>query len=224
LSSEEQQHREGETLREEPPKEAPREQSQKAREVSKSAKTVGSEGSGVPSEATDGSLAEQASEEPFEESSEITHEETSTLTEKLKLARKERDEYLDNMRRMKGELKNSRARLEKEHARLDQLASERIVKELLPILDNLERALEADGDVKEGIEATRDQLVGILAQEGLNPISSEGQNFDPAVHEALMSKSSEEHEEDTIIQTLECGYVLNGKPIRPAKVVVSKRA
>ncbi len=64
----------------------------------------------------------------------------------------------------------------------------------------------------------------ILTQEGLNPISSEGQSFDPAVHEALMSKPSNEHEEDTVIQTLERGYVLNGKPIRPAKVVVSKRA
>ena len=94
----------------------------------------------------------------------------------------------------------------------------------MPILDNLERALEADGDVKEGVRATRDQLVDILAEEGLNPISSEGQDFDPAVHEALMSKPSDEHEEDTVIQTLERGYVLKGKTVRPAKVVVSRRA
>jgi molecular chaperone GrpE len=66
--------------------------------------------------------------------------------------------------------------------------------------------------------------VSILRQEGLSPISSEGEMFDPAVHEALMSKPSDEYEEDTVIQTLERGYVLNGKPIRPAKVVVSKRA
>ena len=153
----------------------------------------------------------------------VMQEENSALSGELETVRRERDEYLDNMRRMKAELENSRARLEREHARSVELASERLVKELLPILDNLERALEADGDVKEGVEATHDQLVGILAQEGLNPISSEGQTFDPAVHEALMSKPSEEHEEDTIIQTLERGYVLNGKSIRPAKVVVSKR-
>jgi molecular chaperone GrpE len=144
--------------------------------------------------------------------------------EKLQRARKERDEYLEIMRRMKAELENSRARLDREHARSVKLASERLVKELLPILDNLQRALEADGDIKEGVEATREQLVGILTQEGLSPISSEDQNFDPAVHEALMSKPSDEHEEDTVIQTLERGYVLNGKAIRPAKVVVSKRA
>ncbi len=155
---------------------------------------------------------------------EVTQEEISALLGELEGVRRERDEYLENMRRMKAELENSRARLEREHARSVELASERLVKELLPILDNLERALEADGDVKEGVEATREQLVGILAQEGLSPISSEGQDFDPAVHEALMSKPSDEHEEDTVIQTLERGYVLKGKPIRPAKVVVSKRA
>ena len=224
MSSEEQQRREGERLREEPPKEELREQPQKAGEGSKAAKTVESEDSGVVSEASDGRRAEQATEEPYEESLEITREETSTLVEKLQRARKERDEYLENMRRMKAELENSRARLEREHARSVELASERLVKELLPILDNLQRALEADGDIKEGVEATREQLVHILAQEGLSPISSEGQNLDPAMHEALMSKPSDEHEEDTIIQTLERGYVLNGKPIRPAKVVVSKRA
>jgi molecular chaperone GrpE len=155
---------------------------------------------------------------------EATQEEIPALSRELEAVRGERDEYLDNMRRMKAELENSRARLEREHARSVELASERLVKELLPILDNLERALEADGDIREGVEATRDQLVDILTREGLNPISSEGQSFDPAVHEALMSKPSNDHEEDTVIQTLERGYVLNGKPIRPAKVVVSKRA
>ena len=155
---------------------------------------------------------------------EVTQEEIPALLKELEGVRRERDEYLENMRRMKAELENSRARLEREHARSIELASERIVKELLPILDNLERALEADGDIREGVEATREQLVGILTQEGLSPISSEGQDFDPAVHEALMSKPSDEYEEDTVIQTLERGYVLNGKTIRPAKVAVSKRA
>jgi molecular chaperone GrpE len=155
---------------------------------------------------------------------EVTQDENPALSKELDAVRKERYEYLENMRRMKAELENSRSRLEREHARSVELASERLVKELLPILDNLERALEADGDVKEGVKATREQLVGILRQEGLNPISSEGQDFDPAVHEALMSKPSDQHEEDTVIQTLERGYVLNGKTIRPAKVAVSKRA
>ena len=155
---------------------------------------------------------------------EVTQEEIPALSRELEAVRGERDEYLENMRRMKAEFENSRARLEREHARSVDLASERLVKELLPILDNLERSLEANGDIKEGVEATREQLVDVLTKEGLSPISSDGENFDPAVHEALMSKPSDEHEEDTVIQTLERGYALNGKPIRPAKVVVSKRA
>jgi molecular chaperone GrpE len=155
---------------------------------------------------------------------EVTQEEPSALSKELEAVRRERDEYLDNMRRMKAEFENSRTRLEREHTRSVQHASERLVTELLPILDNLERALEADGDVKEGVKATRDQLVDILTREGLNPISSEGQDFDPAMHEALMSKPSDEHEENTVIQTLERGYVLKGKTVRPAKVVVSRRA
>jgi molecular chaperone GrpE len=155
---------------------------------------------------------------------EVTQEEIPALSKELEAVRRERDEYLENMRRMKAELENSRARMEREHARSVEFASERLVKELLFILDNLERALEADGDIKEGVEATREQLVSILAQVGLKPINSEDKNFDPAVHEALMTKPSDEHEEDTVIQTLERGYVLNGKAIRPAKVVVSKRA
>ena len=210
-------------MQEEPPKEALRAKPREAGKVYESVEAVGPEHSGVPSEATEGSLAGQASEDPFEKSSEIISEETSALIEKLELARKERDEHLDSMRRMKAELKNSHARLEREHARLDQLASERIVKELLPLLDNLERALEAEGDIKEGVQTTQNQLVDLLAQEGLNPISSEGQSFDPAVHEALMSQPSDEHDEDTVLQTLERGYLLNGKPIRTAKVVVSKK-
>jgi molecular chaperone GrpE len=172
----------------------------------------------------EGLSAQQEQEENGTGSAEeVTQEETSTLSKELEAVRKERDEYLDNMRRMKAELENSRARLEREHARLAQLASERLVKELLPILDNLERALEAESDIKEGVEATRDQLVAVLAQEGLSPISSEEQSFDPTVHEALMTKPSDEHEEDTVIQTLERGYTLNGNTIRPAKVVVSRQ-
>jgi molecular chaperone GrpE len=158
-----------------------------------------------------------------EETEEAAREEILALTEELEAVRKERDEYLNNARRMKAELDNSRKRQERERARLIQSASERLVRELLPVLDNLDRALEAGGDIREGVWATREQLVAVLGQEGLAPVASDGQSFDPEVHEAVMGQPSDEHEEDTIIQTLERGYVLNGKPIRPAKVVVAKQ-
>ncbi len=73
------------------------------------------------------------------------------------------------------------------------------------------------------MKATRDQLVAVLGREGLEPVLSDGESFDPAVHEAVMGQPSDEHEEDTVIQTLERGYVLNGRPIRPAKVIVAKQ-
>ncbi len=234
MSSEERQRREGEPRedsREEPP-EADLPTSQEDGNVSEPVELGGSEDPGVapPEEAIgDAAVAEEADEvvgaggPPSEEPLEITRDEISGLTEELELARRERDEYLDDMRRMKAELENSRKRQEKERTRLTQLASERLVRELLPVLDNLERALEAEGDIREGVRATHEQLVAALGREGLAPVFSDGEPFDPTLHEAVMSQPSEDHEEDTVIQTFERGYTLNGRPIRPAKVVVVKQ-
>jgi molecular chaperone GrpE len=233
LSSEERKRREGE------PREELREESLgadrpdlEAEEVSEPVEVGGSEAQGVvpPEEAMeDAAVVEEADEgvetgeSPSEEPLEITGDEISALADELELARRERDEYLDDMRRMKAELENSRKRQEKERARLAQLASERLVRELLPVLDNLERALEAEGDIREGVAATLDQLISVLEREGLTPVLSDGEPFDPTVHEAVMGQPSEEHEEDTVIQTFERGYTLNGRPLRPAKVVVAKQ-
>jgi molecular chaperone GrpE len=145
------------------------------------------------------------------------------LAEELEATRLERDQYLDSLRRLKAEFENSRKRQERERARILSMASERLVQELLPVLDNLDRALEAGGDIREGVQATREQLAEVLAEEGLLPVASDGQPFDPNVHDAVMGQPSEEHEDGTIIQTFQRGYLLNGKPIRPAKVVVAKQ-
>ena len=234
MSSEERQRREGE------PREGfeddslgdERTASREAEEVSEPVGARGSEDPGlVPPEETMGDAAGAveaeegvgAGEPPSEESLETTGDEISALADELELARRERDEYLDDMRRMKAELENSRKRQEKERMRLTQLASERLVRELLPVLDNLERALEAEGDIREGVVATLDHLTSVLGREGLTPVLSDGEPFDPTVHEAVMGQPSEEHEEDTVIQTFERGYTLNGRPLRPAKVVVAKQ-
>ena len=145
------------------------------------------------------------------------------LAEELEVTRRERDEYLDALRRLKAEFENARKRQERERARVLEMASERLVLELLPVLDNLDRALEAEGDIREGVRATRDQLADVLEREGLLPVASDGQHFDPNVHEAVMGQPSDEHEEGTILQTFQRGYLLNGKPIRPAKVVVARQ-
>jgi molecular chaperone GrpE len=159
-----------------------------------------------------------------EEPGDVAEDELTALAEELELTRRERDEYLDALRRLKAEFENWRKRQERERTRLVQLASEGLVRELLPVLDNLERALETEGDIREGVKATYEQFVAVLGREGLAPVFSDGQSFDPEVHEAIMSQPSEEHEEGTILQTFERGYLLKGKPIRPAKVVVARQA
>jgi molecular chaperone GrpE len=150
-------------------------------------------------------------------------DDATVLSLELEAARQDRDQYLEALRRLKAEFENSRKRQERERIRVLSMASERLVQELLPVLDNLDRALEAGGDIREGVQATRDQLADVLGEEGLLPVASDGQPFDPNVHEAVMGQVSDEHEEGTIIQTFQRGYLLNGKPIRTAKVVVAKQ-
>ena len=168
---------------------------------------------------------EQTGEDPVtvEDAEPGVAEGEQALAEELVATCRERDQYLDALQRLKAEFENSRKRWERERVRILETASERIVVELLPVLDNLDRALEAEGDIHEGVRAIRDQLVAVLGKEGLLPLASDGQPFDPNVHEAVMGQPSEEHEEGTILQTFQRGYALNGKPIRPAKVVVAKQ-
>ena len=177
-----------------------------------------------------GSLADPANADGIVEDAEQSQapeaETTSgedSLAEELEIVRTERDEYLDALRRARAEFENFRKRQERDRARLLELASEKLVAELLPVLDNLERALEAGGEIRDGVRATRDQLAALLESEGLTLVSSEGEHFDPNVHEAVMGQPSEEHEEGAILQTFQRGYMLNGKLIRAAKVVVAQQ-
>ena len=190
--------------------------------VSEPVEVGGSEDPGVIPELDDEAFEEEPEAEP-EEEAELAREEIIALATELDNTRRERDGYLDDMRRMKAEMENARKRMEKERTRIVQSASEGLVRELLPVLDNLDRALAADGDVREGVRATRDGLISVLVGQGLAPVDSDGESFDPAVHEAVMGQPSDEHEEDTIIHTLERGYTLNGRAIRPAKVIVAKQ-
>jgi len=160
-------------------------------------------------------------DEPVEEA--VVVEPSVPLAE-FEAVSRERDQYLDSLRRLKAEFDNSRKRQERERSRILESASEKLVQELLPVLDNLDRALESEGDIREGVVATRGQLAEVLANEGLLPVASDGQPFDPNVHEAVMGQPSDEHEEGTVLQTFQRGYLLNGRAIRPAKVVVAKQA
>ncbi|CAA9395734.1 MAG: Heat shock protein GrpE [uncultured Rubrobacteraceae bacterium] len=153
----------------------------------------------------------------------VLAEEPSVPLAEFEAVSRERDQYLDSLRRLKAEFDNSRKRQERERARILESASEKLVQEILPVLDNLDRALESEGDIREGVQATRGQLADVLANEGLLPVASDGQPFDPNVHEAVMGQPSEDYEEGTVLQTFQRGYLLNGRAIRPAKVVVAKQ-
>jgi molecular chaperone GrpE len=166
---------------------------------------------------------DESDDQPAGPAEGVVVEEPSVPLDEFEAVSRERDQYLDSLRRLKAEFDNSRKRQERERTRLLESASEKLVQELLPVLDNLDRALESGGDIRVGVQATRDQLAEVLANEGLLPVASDGQPFDPNVHEAVMGQPSDEHEEGTVLQTFQRGYLLNGRAIRPAKVVVAKQ-
>ena len=136
----------------------------------------------------------------------------------------ERDDYLDALQRLKAEFDNFRKRTARESAAQSARASEALVKELLPVLDDLERALVAAEDheeakLEEGVRLVHRSLSDLLTKEGLAEIETEGK-FDPHVHEALLSQPSDK-DEGSVIEVVQKGYKLGDKVLRPARVVVA---
>ena len=107
-----------------------------------------------------------------------------------------------------------------------QYANEKLLKELILINDNLERAFSSENPtvetMKEGVEMILKQFHSFLAKEKVELIESLGKKFDPAIHEVLCQVESEEHEENTITEEFSKGYQLNGRILRPSKVVIAK--
>jgi molecular chaperone GrpE len=147
------------------------------------------------------------------------------LEERAALLEKERDEYLADLQRVAADFENYRKRVAREQENLAARAHERLVKELLPVLDDLERALRAaeeheEAELEEGVRLVHRELEDALAKEGLVEIETDGK-FDPHVHEALLSQPSEKDEGD-IIEVLQKGYRLGDRVLRPARVVISQ--
>ena len=136
----------------------------------------------------------------------------------------ERDSYLADLQRVKAEFDNYRKRAARDQEALVARAHERLVFELLPVLDDLGRALDAaeeheEAKLEEGVRLVHRNLAEALRREGLEEIPVDGR-FDPHVHEALLSQPSEE-EEGAVIDVVQKGYKLGDKVLRPARVVVS---
>ena len=144
--------------------------------------------------------------------------------DELAAAQKERDEYLDALQRLKAEFDNYRKRVARDQGDLAARASEQLVKQLLPVLDDLERALAAaaahqEAELEDGVRLVHRALADALAREGLVEVETGGK-FDPHTQEALLTQPSEA-DEGHVIQVLQKGYRLGDRVLRPARVVVS---
>jgi molecular chaperone GrpE len=139
----------------------------------------------------------------------------------------ERDGLVDTLQRVQAEFENYRKRAARDQASLIARANERLVKELLPVLDDLERALEAaeaheEAKLEEGVALVTRSFADVLRREGLEEVPTDGR-FDPHVHEALLSQPSDA-DEGTVIEVIQKGYRLGDRVLRPARVVVAAQA
>ena len=138
----------------------------------------------------------------------------------------ERDRYYDLLLRKTAEFENYRKRAARDQERLVAHAHERLVRELLPILDDLERALEAaerheEAALVDGVKLVEQSLRQALVKEGLTEIETDCP-FDPHVHEALLSKPHEHAEPGSVLEVVQRGYRLGDKVVRPARVIVAE--
>jgi molecular chaperone GrpE len=142
--------------------------------------------------------------------------------------KRERDEYLELAQRTKADFENYRKRVAKETSEALARGKADLARDLLPAIDNLERALDAGKDASahgalvEGVAMVRDELHNRLQGAGVESFDPIGERFDPQLHEALQTRPVEGTESGVVIETLEKGYRLNGQVLRAAKVVVSQ--
>ncbi|MFN2469728.1 MAG: nucleotide exchange factor GrpE [Gaiellaceae bacterium] len=158
---------------------------------------------------------------PSDEAAEVVEDD---LRARLSVAEAKADEHLNDLRRLAAEFDNYRKRVARDHERLAARANERLVKDLLPVVDDLERALEAaeqheEAKLEEGVKLVHRALADLLRREGLDEIATDGR-FDPHVHEALLSQPSGA-DEGSVIEVLQKGYQLGDLVLRPARVVIS---
>ncbi len=166
-------------------------------------------------------LKEQAA--PPDAEPEEPEQEPEPEEDPLAKAERERDEYVELSQRTRAELENYRKRAARDAAQAGERAKANLIRELLPVLDNLERAIASAGEgeqhLADGVKMVHAQLVAALEREGIESFDPAGESFDPECHEALSTR--EEGESGLVLDVVEKGYRLNGTVLRPARVVVS---
>lgn len=157
-------------------------------------------------------------------------EDLSGLQKELDTLRADAEQSRDLYLRTLADFDNYRKRQREETQRRINGAREDLVGKLLPVVDNFQRAIESAeaghsyDTLVEGVSLTLRQLVELLEKEGLQPIEAVGQQFNPELHEAVMSVETDEYPENTIVEEFEKGYTLNGRVLRPSKVRVVRSA
>lgn len=138
------------------------------------------------------------------------------------------DEYQQRFLRAQADLENFRRRTRMEQAEAAKYGALSLIEQLLPVIDNFERAMATSDENKDydalmkGIEMIYNQMLHALEQEGLQPIEAVGEKFDPQFHQAVMQVDSEDHEEGIVVEELQKGYILKERVLRPSMVKVSK--
>jgi len=153
---------------------------------------------------------------------------TEKLLEQIEDLQKEKDELFDKLQRLGADYANFQKRTPKQIADSIAYEKEKIIKTLLPALDNFEHTLQNAHSAEntdilvKGIQIIYDQFLDILKSHSVESIKAEGEKFDPALHQAMMQKADPDKEENIVLEEFQTGYKLNGRVIRPSKVIVNK--
>ena len=157
--------------------------------------------------------------------SSLEEKEAVEAEDPLARTQRERDEYLDLARRSQADFENYRKRAAREAAAAGERAKSGLVRELLPVVDNLERALASAGEseqhLAEGVRLVHSELIAVLERNGVQQFDPSGERFDPGEHEALSMRPQDGAESGVVLDVVEKGYRANGTVLRPARVVVS---
>ncbi|MBW8002048.1 MAG: nucleotide exchange factor GrpE [Planctomycetes bacterium] len=152
------------------------------------------------------------------------------LSKKLEALQKEKDELFEKLQRVSADYANFQKRVPRQIEDSVSYEKERIIKTLLPALDNFKHTLdkahsaESVEDVLKGVQIIHEQMLDILKSQGVEQIKAAGEKFDPSLHQALMQRSEPEKPEGVVLEEFQAGYKLKGRVIRPSKVVVNKIA
>jgi molecular chaperone GrpE len=166
---------------------------------------------------------EPAAQEPKQRKGELDE-----LRSAMESLQKEKDELFGKLQRVSADYANFQKRVPKQIADTIAYEKERLIRTLLPVLDNFEHTLQSGCSVEnvdalvKGVRIIYDQLLDVLKSHNVEPVNALGEEFDPALHEAMTHQANPEKKEGLVLEEFQKGYKLNGRVIRPSRVVVNK--